>query len=79
MIHSKAYEEGGNFIALGTSPETVIAFRPSKATQARGSALLDKEKHQHLTQEEQQEFEHYLMIEHLMRLAKARARQLLQR
>ena len=78
MVFAKAYEEVINFIASGTSPETVIAFSPSQATQNRVSELLNKERNEGLTIEEKSEFDHYVMIEHLMRLAKARARQLLQ-
>ena len=74
MVFASAYEEVINFIASGTSPETVIAFSPSAATQSRVSELLQKEKNEGLTSEEKSEFDHYMMIEHLMRLAKAKAR-----
>ena len=79
MIFSKAYEDIVNFIASGTSPEKVIAFRPSKTTQDRVSELMSKVKSSGLTPEEKSEFDTYLLIEHLMRLAKARARQLLKK
>ena len=78
MVFAKAYEEVINFIASGTSPEKVIAFVPSLATQNRVSELLHKEKNESLTAEERSEFDNYMVVEHLMRLAKARARQLLQ-
>ncbi len=78
MITAKVYQEIIDFIALGTSPEAVINFRPSEATQNRVKDLLYKEKNDFLTDEEQAEFNNYIYIEHLMRLAKARARQLQQ-
>ncbi len=37
MIATTAYDEVINFIATGTSPEKVIAFRPSTQMQARVS------------------------------------------
>jgi len=77
MTTIKAYQEIIDFIASGTSPETVINFRPSEATQSRVSELLQKEKSVNLTTEEKAEFDNYVLIEHLMRLAKVRARQLL--
>ncbi len=77
MIATTAYQEIIDFIASGTSPETVIQFRPSNTTQKRVSELLHKEKNGALTPEEQSEMENYMLIEHLMRLAKARARQLM--
>jgi len=77
MTTTKAYQEIIDFIASGTSPESVVAFRPSEAAQERVRTLLHKEKNAELTEEEKTEFDHYMHIEHLMRLAKVRARQLL--
>lgn len=39
-----AYDEIVDFIASGTNPEKVVAFRPSPKLQERVSALLLKEK-----------------------------------
>lgn len=75
----RAYEEIVEFIAAGVEPEAVAAFRPSDATKARAHELVVKEKRAGLTPEEVSELDHYLQIEHLMRLAKARARQHLKR
>ncbi len=69
----KAYEEIVDFIAAGTSPQNVIAFRPSKAARQRVWDLVAREKAGGLSQEETSELEHYLQLEHIMRLAKARA------
>ena len=69
----QAYEEIIDFIAAGTSPQTVIAFRPSKAAQQRVWDLVAGEKAGTLSPEENTELEHYLQLEHIMRLAKARA------
>jgi len=73
----KAYEEVVDFIAAGTTPQNVIAFRPSEESQARVADLLAREKSGEVTAAEQSELDHYLQIEHLMRLAKARARDFL--
>ncbi len=77
MNISPAYQEIIDFIAAGTRPENVIAFRPSEAAKERVSELIAKNKTESLSQEESSELEHYLQLEHLMRLAKARARQFL--
>lgn len=71
---TKAYEEVVDFIAAGTRPSSVIAFRPSEATKRRVADLIDREKSQGLNGEEKSELDLYLQLEHLMRLAKARAR-----
>ena len=73
----KAYEEVVDFIAAGTTPQNVIAFRPSEAAQARVEDLLSREKDGELSPAEKSELDHYLQLEHLMRLAKARARDFL--
>lgn len=69
----KAYEEVIEFIAAGTSPGGVVAFRPSETAKKRVADLLYKEKTSDLTPEEKSELDHYIQLEHLMRLAKARA------
>jgi hypothetical protein len=70
-----AYDEFVDFIVGGTTPESVIAYRPSEATRARVFDLINRQKTASLAPEESAELSQYLMIEHLMRLAKARARQ----
>ncbi|MDQ3130009.1 MAG: hypothetical protein M3Q99_04515 [Acidobacteriota bacterium] len=77
MNTTKAYEEVVDFIAAGTTPQNVIAFRPSEAAQARIDNLLWREKEGEISGEEKSELDHYLQLEHLMRLAKARARDFL--
>jgi hypothetical protein len=54
-----------------------VAFRPSEEAQQRVSDLLQREKEGVLSAEEISELDHYLQLEHLMRLAKARARDFL--
>lgn len=73
----KAYEEIIDFIAAGTTPKNVIAFRPSEEAQGRVTDLLSREKEGLLSPEEKSELDRYLQLEHLMRLAKARARDFL--
>lgn len=77
MEASRAYEEVIDFIAAGSSPSKVIAFRPSAAAKARVADLIAREEESRLTPDETSELEHYLQLEHIMRLAKARARKYL--
>ncbi len=74
---SKAYEEVIDFIARGSSPRAVADFCPSQEVKARVAELVAREKTQSLTAGEKAELEDYLRREHIMRLAKARARQFL--
>ncbi len=75
MSLMRAYEEVVDFIAAGPSSSKVVAFRPSEATRQRVAELVRREKIEDLSPEETSELEHYLQLEHLMRLAKARAKQ----
>jgi O-succinylbenzoate synthase len=75
MRPMRVYEEVVDFIAAGPSPGKVVAFRPSEAARRRVADLIRREKAEGLPAEEASELEHYLQLEHLMRLAKARAKQ----
>jgi hypothetical protein len=70
----KAYEEVIEFIAAGTSPSSVITFRPSDEVKERVADLIRREKIAGLSPDEKVELDSYMQLEHLMRLAKARAR-----
>jgi hypothetical protein len=71
----RAYEEVIEFIAAGTRPSSLIAFQPSDTVKERVADLIHREKTTGLSPDEKSELEHYIQLEHLMRLAKARARQ----
>jgi hypothetical protein len=73
-----AYEEFVEFIASGTTPSAVIAFEPSAESKARVEDLIRRQKIEALSEDESAELKHYMEMEHIMRLAKARARKLLQ-
>jgi len=75
MSIMKAYEEVIEFIAAGTTPSRIVSFQPSEAVKERVADLIHREKSIGVSPEEKSELDHYLQLEHLMRLAKARARQ----
>ena len=74
MPMTRAYEEIIDFIAAGASPHDVMTYQPSVASKARVADLIQQEKTTGLSPEEAAELDHYLQLEHVMRLAKARAR-----
>jgi hypothetical protein len=61
------------FLATLPTPEEIIALRPSEALQAQISNLLEKNRTQGLTSAEEQIWEQYQYLEHLIRIAKAKA------
>ncbi len=77
MTEFRAYEEFIDFIAAGPSSEHVATFRPSEATRRRVFDLVAREKGDGLSATETEELDQYLRLEHVMRLARARARRLL--
>lgn len=72
----RAYDEVIDFIAEA-NPEKVIAFHSSDATQERVTDLVYREKTTGLSDEEKTELDRYQWLEYLMRMAKARAHQIL--
>jgi hypothetical protein len=60
-------------LASQPSPQQVLAIRPSDGMQARISDLLLRSKATGLSRDEEAELDRYLNLEHLVRLAKARA------
>jgi hypothetical protein len=70
----KASDEVASFIAT-TDPAKVLAFKPSAETRERVSELIEREKGGRLSDEEKYELDHYMQLEHLMRMAKIFARE----
>ena len=60
MLVTPAYEEIIEFIASGTTPNTVVAFHASEATKTRVAQLIRSEKTIGLTSEETVELDHYM-------------------
>ena len=70
------YDEIIDFIASGPSSESVANYEASPEVKNRVAELIQKEKTVNLTPEETAELDDYMTLEHLMRMAKARARSL---
>jgi hypothetical protein len=60
-------------LAALPTPEEVLALRPGAALQERIDDLLERSASGGLSAEERREWEQYRYVEHLVRLAKARA------
>jgi hypothetical protein len=78
-VASPAYLEIVEFIAGGTTPESVASFRPSLKAQQRFVELIEREKDSGLSLDEKAELDHFEELEHILRMAKAKARQILSR
>lgn len=69
----RAYEEFVDFIAAGVTPAMVAQYEASASVKDRVAELIRREKLGELSSDETSELEQYLSLEHVMRLAKARA------
>lgn len=72
MLTQSVYNEVAEFMA-SMNPSRVIAFKPSDTNQRRLDFLLDKKESSHLPGDEKTELEHYLILNRIIGLAKARA------
>ena len=72
-----SYLEIIEFIASGTTPQAVADYSPSPEAQRRIAELIALEKEGRLSVEEKSELDHFIDLEHILRVAKARARQIL--
>jgi len=69
----RAYEEIAELIAAGGGPQAVVAYQASESTRQRVADLIAREKAGEISDDERSELDRYMQLEHVMRLAKARA------
>jgi len=72
MVPLDVFDEFVDFLA-GYEPERILNYHPSSKTQKRVEKLLSKKQNKQLSTKEQHELDYFLMLEHIIRLAKARA------
>jgi hypothetical protein len=70
----RAADEVVEFLAREISAAALAGFRPSETTRRRVWELVQKEKEDGLTSDEKCELDDYERLEHLLILAKAKAR-----
>jgi hypothetical protein len=70
----RAYEEIVDFIAAGATPVRVSHFEASPETKEKVADLIHREKTVGLGEEDASELDYFLKMEHVMRLAKAKAK-----
>ena len=70
---TKVYDEIIEFIAAGTTPQSVVDFKLSDAAQERLEDLVYQYKTGVMTPEEKKELDNFLVLNHIMILAKVRS------
>lgn len=76
-VSDPIYLELVDFVAGGSTPQDVIHFHPSAEAQKRVAELIERERESQLTLAEASDLTHFLEFEHILRMAKARARLIL--
>ncbi len=77
MTFQTVYDEVAEFIA-SMNPAKTMELKAPKEAQERLQILIEQEKESGLSLEEKDELDHYLVLERLIRLSKAHARQQLE-
>lgn len=70
----KPFEEIVKFIADAAGLEKLAAFKPSSAAERRVAILLAKQQEDALSPKESEELQLFVQLDHVMSLAKAKAR-----
>lgn len=74
LEYNSVYDELAFFLA-NLSPRKVLGYKASAKAQERVNILLEKNTNGGLTADENAEMERYMTVEHIVRLAKAKAMQ----
>ncbi len=73
IAYPNIYDSLAEFMA-SLDPVKVLGFHAPSKMQRRAEDLLEKKQENGLSKTEQDELNHYLILEHIVRLAKSRAR-----
>jgi len=76
VAESPVYQEVYYFLASSPTPEEILAFRPSEATQQRLRDLLQASKDGRLAAAEAAELDEFEQVEHFVRMLKLHTRKL---
>ncbi len=74
MTTYRAYDEIIDFITSSPNPKDVLNFRPPSSVIKRVEDLLHKKKTSELSNDENIELDRFMLIEHIMIMAKKRAK-----
>ncbi len=75
IAQSPVYDEVYRFLVKSPTPEAIIAFRASTATQERVRYLLDLNRDGNLSLDEQAELDEFESVNHFVSMLKAYAQQ----
>lgn len=74
MVAAQLVDSLVNLLTSSPKPADVLAYKVPVGLQERASFLLEKNREGTLTEAEKEELDQFVFIEHIFRMAKARAR-----
>ena len=74
MVAIRVYDEMIDFITSAPRPEEIMSFAPSEKSEQRLEYLQFRRREEGLSEEELHELEQFIIIERIMRMAKAKAK-----
>ena len=78
MVQNRVFDEIIDFITSIPQPQQILNYKSSKSTQNRLDDLLEKKRNEQLNDNELHELDQFIMTEHIMRIAKIKAKKSLQ-
>ena len=78
MVQNRVFDEIIDFITSIPQPQQILNYKLSKSTQNRLDDLLEKKRNEQLNNNELHELDQFIMTEHIMRIAKIKAKKSLQ-
>lgn len=73
MVDNRPVDTIISFITSFPSPQEVLSFKPSEESEDRLTDLLYAQSARDLTVEEHRELDYFMVVEHIMRMAKLEA------
>ncbi|MEM1359092.1 MAG: hypothetical protein AAGF89_12875 [Bacteroidota bacterium] len=75
MVIQRTVDKIIQFLTSFPTPEEVLAFTPPVESQSRLTELLNEQSARDLSQEEKQELDYFMLVEHIMRMARFTAKE----
>lgn len=74
MVTNRLVDSVVEFLAASSKPQDILAYKLPADLQERASYLLERNREGEITLEEKEELDQFVFLEHIFRMAKARAR-----
>lgn len=74
MVANRLVDSVVEFLASSSKPKDILAYKLPADLQDRASYLLERNREGEITPEEKEELDQFVFLEHIFRMAKARAR-----